>query len=285
MTEKDPLIEINLRAMEFIWSKVPKEIKDGGEYVTYVKGDLPYLYYSGMVDAQRYTLEQWQKAFEDCLGEDGRYWVSHEKMLWLGRFRYSKTVNEPFDPLKIRTGKYTADRLWKLFENSVIPSTSLPKEFLKNIFDQYYRQGKSVGQMIGQEALKKIKEIKLDMEPIDETKHVVVSLMDSKEYVMVERDLLENLKKLLDMYPSPRRRLELAVYQMRMDKLQKLADIATKPQQSSFEAGPDFRETTKKDLKSMLVKASENVTGGRKPTGEVLDLKALQKKKKPPTKF
>ena len=49
MTEKDPRIEMNRKAMEFIWQQVPKEVKEGIQYVTYVKTDLPYLYYSGTI--------------------------------------------------------------------------------------------------------------------------------------------------------------------------------------------------------------------------------------------
>ncbi|KAB2837588.1 hypothetical protein F9K50_10745, partial [bacterium] len=60
MEGKDPLIELNRKAMDFIWNQVnPKEVKDGKEYITYVKGDLPFLYYSGLVDTKKWSREQW----------------------------------------------------------------------------------------------------------------------------------------------------------------------------------------------------------------------------------
>jgi hypothetical protein len=281
--ELEPLVYINLRAMELIWSSVDKETKDGVEYVTYVKGDIPFLYYSGLVDTERFTLQQWEDAFKDCLGEDGRYWVSHEKMLWLGRFRYCRTVGEPFDPLNMRTGQYSVDRLWKLFENSIIPSCSLPKEFLKNTFDQMFRKKKSVTEIFSKE----LKEAKEQGEELDESQLTPVHLTTAgkETFVEITREHLLNLKHFLDNYPSPRRKMEVAVYQMRMDKLQELANIAKQPQKSSFEAGEDFRDKTKKSLKDMLVKASESATAGRKPMDEVIDIGKMQKKKRPPTKF
>jgi hypothetical protein len=282
MAEKNPIIQANLRAMEMIWSQVPKEVKNGIEYITYIKNDLPYLYYSGLVDTQRYKLEDWQQAFEDCLGEDGRYWISHEKMLSLGKFRYGKTVNEPFDPFKMRMGRYEVDRLWRLFESSVIPSCALPREYLKNVYDQMVRQHKSFKQMFSEKDLKKLKD---SGQEIDFNLSVPDEHEGSISYVTVTREHLENLKKMLDTYPSPRRKLEISVQQMRQEKLQQLADIAASPQKSAFESGPDFRNTAKKSLKDMLIKASENVAAGRKTTGEVINVGDVQKKKRPPVKF
>ena len=281
MDGKDPFIEANRRAMEYIWTKVPKETKDGVEYVTYVKTDLPYLFYSGLVDTQRYKLEAWLKAFDDCLGEDGRYWVSHEKMIWLGRFRYSKTVNEPFDPLKMRLGKYEVDRLWKVFENSIQPSTSLPDFYIKNVFDAIFRERK-MDQLFTPESLEKLKE---KGHEIDQSKFDKINFETEggKEYVILEKPHVEHLRNLLDSYPSPRRKMEMSVASLRTEKLQQMSDIAKNPQKSNFEAGADFRETTKKNLKDMLVKASANSNVGRKPKDEIIDLKGMQKNR--PIKF
>lgn len=285
MAEKDPLIEVNRRAMEFIWNKVPKEVKDGVEYVTYVATDIPFLYYSGLVDTVRFTRAEWEKAFEDCRGEDGRYWVSHEKMLWLGRFRYCKVVNEPFDPLKMRIGKYSVDRLWNVFEKSIIPSCSLPPEFMKNVFDQMFRQQKSLKKLIQKdiEAAKEKSGKEVEGINVDDILQPATEKVGNEVFVELSKEHLERLKQTLDTYPSPRRKLEMSVQETRLNRLQQLSDVAKNPQKSSFEAGKDFRETTKKSLKDMLVKASENVTAGRKPTGEFLDVKSLQNKR--PTKF
>lgn len=283
MEGKDPLIEMNRRAMEYIWNKVPKEMKDGVPYVTYIASDLPYLYNSGMVDTQHYKIEQWLKAFEDCKGEDGRYWVSHEKMLSLGRFRYSKVVNEPFDPLKMRVGRYSVDRLWKVFENSILPSCSLPPEFLKNTFDRMFRQHKKISQIFESSIKDSKEEGNKELKDDDLSKFdVPIETVGQETFVEVTREHLTSLKTFLDTYPSPRRKLEMGVATNRMNKLQQLSDIAKNPQKSSFEGGKDFRESTKKDLKNLLVKASESA-GGRKPKGEPIDLKSLQSKR--PTKF
>ncbi|MFO1463669.1 MAG: hypothetical protein U1F66_07800 [bacterium] len=286
MEGKDPLIELNRRAMDFIWSQVnPKEVRDGKEYITYVKGDLPFLYYSGLVDTKRWSREDWDKAFEDCLGADGRYWVSYEKMIWLGRFRYCKVVGDPFDPLKMRTGKYTPERLWKIFENSIIPSCALPETFFKRVFDILVYQKKHIKDGVSKqlEALKeagKGKEIEDQIKNAKEPKWVTE---DGQEYLVIEREDLVRLKEVLDTYPSPRRKMELMVEETRSARLKQLADVALAPQKSTFEAGKDFRETTKQNLKEMLVKASESSDKARRPKDEVLDLKAMQKNR--PTKF
>jgi hypothetical protein len=204
-------------------------------------------------------------------------------MLWLGRFRYHKTVAEPFDPLKMRTGKYTAKRLWQIYEKSIIPSCSLPKEFIKNTFKQLILQHKSFDKAFNKEltALKKEgKELNKEVMPV-----IKFEKDGDNEYIIIERENLLNLKRFLDDYPSPRRKLEVSVQNMRMDRLQNLSGMAAQREKSSFEAGKDFRETTKKSLKDMLIKASEDVTAGRKPTGEVINVGDVQKKSPRPTKF
>lgn len=282
MVEKNPFVESNIKAMEFIWRKLPKEVKDQKEYVTYIESDIPYLYYSGLVDTQRHSLEKWKEAFEECKSEDERYWVSHEKMLSLSKFRYCIVVNEPFDPLKMRTGKYTADRLWQVYEKSMIPSCALPREFFEKTFDVIIRQKKSLSTIITQKVFDTSDKLG-DQEKKNASQELKTwdqkykNLHDG-EYIVITREHLENLRKTLDMYPSPRRKMELAVQNLRTEKLQQLADVATKPQESSYEEGADFRETTKKSLKDTLVKASEDVLAGRKPKGEIFNIKDVQKK-------
>lgn len=284
MENKDPLIELNRRAMGYIWNAVqPKDVKDGVEYITYIKTDIPFLYYSGLVDTKRWSREQWEQAFEDCLGEDGRYWVSQEKLLSLGRFRYSKVVSDPFDPLKMRVGRYSVDRLWKVFEASIIPSCSLPKEFLENTFNQMFRKQKNL-KKIFEKDIKEIKKlgVEADDDDLDNQQPHPVKV-GNEVFIDLTREHLERLKSFLDNYPSPRRKLEVGVEENRLNRLQQLADVAKKPQESAYEAGTDFRETAKKNLKDLLVKASENPNAGRKPTGEVIDVKSMQNKR--PTKF
>ncbi len=271
--------------MNHIWNAVqPKDVKDGVEYITYVPTDIPFLYFSGLVDTKRWKRAEWEQAFEDCLGEDGRYWVSHEKLISLGRFRYCKVVSDPFDPLKMRAGKYTPERLWKIFENSVVPSCSLQETFFKQTFDIMIYQKKSLkeGMKAEFEAMKKSgQKIPDDIKKkYHEPKFVEEN---GKEYIVLDRDDMVRLKEFLDTYPSPRRKMELLVEEARAERLNKLADVALNPQKSSFESGKDFREISKQSLKEMLVKASAVEDANRKPKDEVLDLKARQKKL--PTQF
>jgi hypothetical protein len=75
--------------------------------------------------------------------------------------------------------------------------------------------------------------------------------------------------------------MEMGVAQLRQSKLQQLADMASHQEKSTFEAGQDFRVKAKKDLKDMLVKASEQAHGARKPTGPAVSIKDMGKPKRP----
>ncbi len=269
--------KLNREAMEYIWSQVPKHIKDDAEYIVYTEQDIEILYVAGLVDTQKFSLDQWKQSFQDCKQEDNQYWVSYEKMISLGKYRYCKFVGEPFDPLKIQPGLYHINVLWNMFEKSVMPSCALDPSFIKNTFDRLFRNKEKMRDLLSEEIKK--------AESEDRELKVPEDLVMKGDYVVVKQENLVSLKNLLDQYPSPRRYLEMGVMQSRIEKLQQLSDAAHHQQKSSFEAGPDFRNTMKKDLKDMLVKASDNPTAGRKPLDEVIDLKAMQKQRRPPTKF
>jgi len=292
LAEKNALVEVNRRAMEFIWAQCPKEVRDGVEYVVYVDTDIPALYYSGFVDTERFKLTHWEQAFEDCKGDDGKYWIDHRKMIFLGMFRYSKRVGEPFDPLKLKTGKWPVERLWKVYEKSVIPSCSISKEFIQQKFDLIYRKKKDFKEAFSKE----LTQIADSEEVGDEDKESLSKKTEELQPLLfgtgpegatveVDKQHLINLKNFIDTYPSPRRKMELAVQEMRLGKLQNLANLSKESQKSTFEAGKDFRETTKDDLKKLLVKASENKRAGRKTTGEVINISDMNKKRPGPTKF
>lgn len=269
--------KLNREAMEYIWSQVPKNTKDDVEYIVYTPKDIEILYMTGLVDTQRFSLDQWKKAFQDCKQEDNQYWVSYEKMISLGRYRYCKFVGEPFDPLKLQPGFYHIEELWKMYQNSVIPSCSLDPVFIKNTFDRLFRNKEKPKEMLAEEIKKAAAEGK-------EFKIPQAAMMRG-DYVALRQEDLVSLRNLLDQYPSPRRHLEFGVMESRLEKLQQLSNAAHNLQKSGFESGPDFRNVMKKDLKDMLVKASDNPTAGRKPLDEVIDLKAMQKQKRSPTKF
>lgn len=277
MAEENPLIEFNRPYMEIIWRRVPKTLKGDVEYIVYEAHDLPALYESGLVDTQRYSLEQWERAFENCKGEDGCFWVSYEKMISLGQYRFSKIVAEPFDPLRVRTGEYTIEQLWRLFEKAVIPSCSLPPEKIKELFNKLFRKKLSVDEALREE-LEALKEAGEETEDLLEQAVHFKKHKSGEVYIEVTAEELTGLKELIDAYPSPRRKLELGVQRLRQEKLDAMAQRAKENQKSTFEEGRDFRKTTQEDLLKMLVKTQTKAAGGREPLDEELDLKSLQKK-------
>lgn len=270
------LIQLNRPAMIQIWSKLDKTRKEGVDYLTYSLKDISALYYSGMMDPNYATLEIFQKFFEPFLQADGQYWLKQEDFIALGEYRYPGRAREPFDPLKMRQGRYTIERLWRLFKNSIIPSCALPPEFIKLIFDGMVREQKSPQEIFASQLKAKKEELKdLDQAALNARAELIEE--EGKKYLNITGQDLAEIQKLLDTYPSPRRRREINVQEARQNKLQSLSKAQENLQKSNFEAGQDFRVKAKKDLGDVLVKADEGLRGGRKPTEEVLDLKSLQK--------
>lgn len=279
MPQEDAYVEINRSAMEQIWTKVGKTTQDGINYIVYTQDDLPALYESGMMDTRRVSLENFLKFFEPLKQSDKKYWVSKENFIKLGKYRYAGRIKEPFDPIKMRQGRYTVERLWRVFERSIIPSTSLDPRLLKAVFDGLIVNQKSPKEIFAKQ-LKKLKEQGKEPEVDEAELELLAPLIEEggKKYVEItERDLKE-IQKILDTYPSPQRRLEIDVQNARQERLQGLAQAQENLQKSSFEAGQDFRVKAQKELGDLLVKTEDGLRGGRKPTDEVLDLKELQRK-------
>lgn len=277
MSDINSLIEYNRPYMELIWKRVPKTVKGDVEYIVYEGDDVPALYESGLVDTERYSFKQWEAAFEDCRGEFGQYWVSHEKMISLGQFRFCKIVSEPFDPLRVRTGKYSVTQLWQLFDKAIIPSCALDKNKIKEIFNALFLKRQSVGSALGKE-LEVLEDQGEDTTALANQAIPFKTDETGEPYVEVGPADLQEIKTLLDTYPSARRKLEMGVQELRHEKLSGIAKRAEESQKSNFEEGKDFRKTTQEDLQNMLVKTQGDAVEARAPKDEVLDLKSLQKR-------
>ncbi|MBI2335512.1 MAG: hypothetical protein HYU97_01970 [Deltaproteobacteria bacterium] len=243
-TEKD-YIAINRLAMEYIWRKVQKVKREGKDYIRYLPDDIPYLYQSGLIDTERVSLKALNEFFEPLRGPDGAFYVDHKKIIELGKYRYHKIVGKPFDPLKMRRGKYTLERLRRIFENSLIPSTSLDPKFIWNQFNT-----------------------------------TIMSKANSRGEIEFTEEMLRSLAKTLELYPSPRRRLELDVESLRAQEVQENVKIHQNPELSQFTHKTDIKKATVKSLKDVLVKTKEAIADPhRQGKGEVIDIKKLKKPK------
>lgn len=235
MTEeiKDPMV--------YIWEKVPKT-KEG--FIHYLTGDIPYLYRNGFVDTNRFTFQQWAKAFDDCKQKDGSYLVSKDKFLSLKIYRYTGPVFKPFDAQKIREGEWTDEDLQKLFERSLKPSSTVTHEIFWKLIDTFKKKG---------------------------------SLKNG--HLVIDAPFKIQLGYLVEKFPSPRRRLEKEVARLREERENQYRSSVQSRDSSVFVSGALASETKMDELQKLQGSAplKKNQTPPLKISGPSLDIKKLRK--------
>lgn len=227
--------------MEFIWEKIPKTKKG---LVHYLPGDIPYLYRNGFVDSARYTYQQWKSAFEDCIQDDGSYFVSKEKFMSLRPFRYVGPVYKPFDSQKVREGEWTDEELKKLYVLSIKPSSAIPENIFWNIIKDLKGRG-----------------------------------LIKNGNLIVNKDVKIQLAYLIERFPSPRRRLEIEINRIREERENQLRGATKKRDSSTFTVGKIASETKTEDFKKLessgpVKSKAPAETAEEKPT---IDIKKLRK--------
>lgn len=245
------LIEANRFDMETIWSRCDKEtvlpphLK--GEHILYIATDPEYLYLSGFVDVENFSLAEWQKAFEAYKQPNGTYLISKEQFIQLGKYKYSGPVKKPLDAMMIREGWYELTDWHAFCVNSILPSTTLL----------------SVDQLIAAEnQLKKNGKI-------------------VNNRILVDKAAKLRIKQYLDDYPSPIRRREIAVANA-YDALVKSESERSKSAQvkTTFKKGQKLGDKDKKELKETLLKSAQISPSTKKEEVPTLSLKDLRKTSK-----
>lgn len=159
-----------VNVMEAIWASSEKA-EDG--CLHYPIEFIDFLWEHGFVDTQKYSKEDWRQAFAPFRQADGSYKISRDEFLTLDKYRYRGDIHIPFDAMRINEGKYTDEGLGELVRDSIEPSCGLaPDPFKKFIDDlkEEYRQ--------------------------------------ADDLILIKADAKLKIKKLLEDYPSPLRRLE-----------------------------------------------------------------------------
>lgn len=218
----------NVNVMEAIWQSSEKA-EDGCLY--YPLEFIDFLWDHGFVDSQQYAKETWRLAFESFKQADGSYKISHDEFLTLDKYRYRGDIHIPFDAMRINEGKYTDEGFDQLVRDSILPSCGLAPEPFKQFLEelkQEFRQADSL--------------------------------------ILIKADAKLKIKKLLEDYPSPLRRLELLFDQLLKKQgieaelattEKKIARVATPSeqaavQQSTFLTGEaSFSEIQAKRLKEI----------------------------------
>lgn len=157
-----------VKAVKAIWTAVAQPGPDGKKVLNFAgRNDIVYLYCTGFVDETKYTLQDWTDAFKDSLQTDGSYVLTEDRWMDKARFRYCGSVGRPFDPLLMKEGEWPEKEMELLIKLHILPAVYFTEKEFRSIFDEarasFYANG----------------------------------------VYKISRPIKEDLKKLIDMYPSP----------------------------------------------------------------------------------
>lgn len=210
--------------MKYIWNQVSETSSDGKHSIKYRnQNDLKYLYATGFVDTNKFTLPEWIDAFKDSLQKDQTYLLSEAQWMKKRKYRYEGPIAAPFDPMEMKEGVWGIKDFEELVKKFVLPSVVLPEKSL-----QHMLKGN-------------------------------LSQIAKSDKIQVSQPLKAALKRLLDTYPSPQRHRELdlkkAKAKMNIPQDQKAtAEVKSKAQLSSFIKTPSASKSVTDQLKKLLGK-------------------------------
>lgn len=170
------------KVMETLWDQMRSAPLKMPPNTLILEGDhdLIYLYNTGFVDTDKYSLQTWLNAFRDSRKPKGDYHLTKEQWLAKAKYRYNGLVAPPFDPMQLREGEWTLENVKKLAKQWILPETTIT-------YEQYMR---------GIEEAKK------------------QGLFKDDKFT-VTREWKQKLLEILNTHPSPRRQRALLVEKMR----------------------------------------------------------------------
>ncbi|HEX5038306.1 MAG TPA: hypothetical protein VFX30_14205 [bacterium] len=172
-----------IKAVKAIWAAVSQAGPDGKKYLTFVsRTDLVYLFCTGFVDESKHTVHDWVESFKDSLQPDGSYRLSEEQWMDKARFRYCGPVGRPFDALLIKEGEWQEKEMETLIRLHILPAVYFTEKEFRSIFDEARESFFSGG------------------------------------VYKITRAVKEDLKKLIDMYPSPAQVRALGLAEARAER-------------------------------------------------------------------
>lgn len=242
----------SFNVMEYLWEKLQKAPDEN--HVTFTVADLDVLWQHGFVDTVKHTIDKWRAAFDGHRRPSGSYVLSRADFVAKEAYRYKGEIHIPFDALKINEGLYTDEGFQELVDESVKPSVSIAI----GQFDKYFSAlKKTVRQPAGL--------LKIDMRAKRE------------------------LRKFIDQYPSPLRRLELIFDAMIKQQMIEVAVTGEFPaavtprhiaavQASTFSMIGSAAEKTGKALKA--IEKTRSAGGTDDPAKPSAPLKQLRRSRK-----
>ncbi len=209
-----------LRAVRAIWDKVAQPGTNGKKFIVFAnRNDLVYLFCTGFVDERKHTLRDWVDSFQECLQEDGSYAVPEEHWMSKAQYRFSGPVGQPFNPLLLREGDWSEKEMEGLIKGFLLPAVYFTEKEFRSIFDEakptFFKNG----------------------------------------VYKVTKDVKQDFKTLLDMYPSPAQVRALGLAEARAQMSGKAG--------SGFTTGPAQSQVAAQRLADLLGSSGGN-TGTKK---------------------
>lgn len=195
--------EKSQQILQKMWDRCAKPGADGRKQIIIKnRTDLEYHYWSGFVDDEKFTIQEWVDAFQDSLLPNGMYLVTEDQWMEKAEYHYSGPIDPPWDPMTIREGEWGETELEELAWNRLKPNVYFPKEDFSKI----------------------IAEVKKTM-PRANGKY------------LISRALKQDWTEFVNTYASPRRVLQMGVAQLRASSGQSTSQQVGGPQ-TGFAKGP-----------------------------------------------
>lgn len=232
--------------LEHVWNTQAKT--QDGNHILYSDFEVEQLWRIGIIDTRRVTLDEWKQACEPFRKDKGSFLFSHEEFLGLGDYCYKGEIKIPFDAMEINEGKYTDDGLDELVNISIAPSCSLDANQLNEFVD----------------ALKK-------------------DFRDSDGLIIILKPAKEQIKDLLDNFPSPLRNLEvlfdhvLRAMGVKVEEAPSNGDIQAAAAETAKEISKFSKAPTTRT--EQLAKNLKNIEKARKKHTEVKGVEKVELKK------
>lgn len=158
--------------MNYLWDTIEKS--EDGTHALFSHDDAEGLWHLGFIDTEKTSLVQWMQFMQQFLQDDKTYLLSEKEFSTIDNFRYKGEIYAPFDASLINEGLYTHEGLAELFDASVKPSCSLNASELEDFLLEFS-----------------------------------VKYKDKNNLIRMDETGKNEIGKLLELFPSPMRRLEM----------------------------------------------------------------------------
>ncbi len=203
--------ERSLKTLRLAWNQLSKPGPGGKKRLFFAdRNDVAYLYCTGFVDESKYSLLDWVDSFKESLQPDGSYLLTEEQWMNKVRFHYAGAIGRPFDCLSLREGDWTTEAMEDLIRHHIVPSVFFSEKEFRAIFDE------------------------------------VKPNYFAKGVYRINKSFKEDLKKLVEMYPSPAQIRALGVAEMRAHP--------SRTKGGSFSLGPTPSQVAAQRLSGLLSK-------------------------------